>query len=153
MFGWLFLDGEEAFGEWTQTDSLYGSRHLAERMRSSGERGKLDAFILLDMVGDRNLNLMRDLNSTGWLNEMVREVAARQGLSRVFSGSQGPIEDDHVPFARIGVPVVDLIDFDYGPNNSFWHTAEDTPDKLSAQSLQAVGRIVLGTIDALAKRK
>jgi glutaminyl-peptide cyclotransferase len=151
---WLaFLDGEEAFGEWTATDSLYGSRHLAERLRASGERRKLDAFILVDMIGDRNLDLLRDLNSTGWLNEMVREVAAAQGLSRVFGNFQTAIEDDHMPFAGMGVPVVDLIDFNYGPDNSFWHTAEDTPDKLSARSLQAVGRIVLGTIDALAKRK
>jgi len=124
---WLaFFDGEEAFGEWTASDSLYGDRHL---------------------------DLLRDLNSTGWLNEMVREVAAVQGLSRVFGDFQTAIEDDHMPFARIGVSVVDLIDFNYGPDNSFWHTAQDTFDKLSARSLQAVGRIVLGTIDALAKRK
>jgi len=151
---WLaFLDGEEAFGEWTASDSLYGSRHLAERLRASGEHRKISAFILADMIGDRNLDLLRDLNSIGWLNEMVREVAAAQGLSRVFGDFQTAIEDDHMPFAGIGVPVVDLIDFNYGPDNSFWHTAQDTPDKLSARSLQAVGRIVLGTIDALAKRK
>jgi hypothetical protein len=151
---WLaFLDGEEAFGEWTAADSLYGSRHLAERLRASGQHRKLDAFILVDMIGDRNLDLLRDLNSAGWLNEMVREVAAAQGLSRVFGNFQTAIEDDHMPLAGIGVPVVDLIDFNYGPDNSFWHTAQDTPDKLSARSLEAVGRIVLGTINALAKRK
>ena len=151
---WLaFFDGEEAFGEWTANDSLYGSRRLAERLHDSGEHRKISALILVDMIGDRHLDLLRDLNSTGWLNEMVREVAAVQGLSRVFGDFQAATKDDHMPFANIGVPVVDLIDFNYGPDNSFWHTAQDTLDKLSARSLQAVGRIVLGTIDALAKRK
>lgn len=150
---WLvFFDGEEAFRDWTDTDSVYGSRHFAERIRNSGEYRSVAAMILVDMIGDKDLDMLRELNSTGWLNETVRDVAAQQKLSRVFSDTAESIEDDHVPFARIGLPVVDLIDFTYGPNNSYWHTAQDTMDKLSPKSLEAVGRIVLGTIDALAKR-
>ncbi len=152
---WLaFLDGEEALaGEWTDADSLHGSRHMAERLRASGVHRKLAAVMVVDMVGDRDLDLLRDLNSTGWLNEMVRDVAAQLRLSHAFSEKAMPIGDDHLPFSRIGLPVVDLIDFNYGPDNSYWHTAQDTPDKLSAKSLEAVGRVVLGTMDALAKRK
>ncbi len=148
-----FLDGEEALGgAWTAADSLHGSRRMAERLRGSGEYRRLEAVIVVDMVGDRNLDLLRDLNSTGWLNELVRDQAAQLRLSRVFGEFATAIEDDHVPFSRIGLPVVDLIDYNYGPDNSFWHSAQDTPDKLSAKSLEAVGRIVLGTITALGKR-
>lgn len=151
---WLaFLDGEEALVEWSASDSLYGSRHMAERLRASAEHRKIYAVVLVDMAGDKNLDLLRDLNSTGWLNEMVRDVAAGLGLAGSFGDTTTPIEDDHIPFSRIGLPVVDLIDFNYGPNNSYWHTSKDTPDKLSARSLEAVGRIVLGTLDALSKRK
>lgn len=152
---WLaFLDGEEALaGQWTATDSLHGSRHMAERLRASSEHRRLSAVIVVDMVGDRDLDLLRDLNSTGWLNEMVRDVAAQMRLSHVFGDTTDRVEDDHLPFSRIGLPVVDLIDLNYGPDRSYWHTAQDTPDKLSAKSLEAVGRIVLGTIAALEKRK
>jgi len=152
---WLaFLDGEESVGgQWTASDSLHGSRRMAERLRASGAHRKLSAVIIVDMVGDRDLDLLRDLNSTGWLNELVRDVAAQLRLTSVFGSYTTPVEDDHLPFSRIGLPVVDLIDLNYGPDNSYWHSPQDTPDKLSAKSLEAVGRIVLGTIDALGKRK
>lgn len=151
---WLaFLDGEEPLGgQWTAADSLHGSRRMAERMRAAGEHRRLAAVIVVDLVGDRDLDLLRDLNSTGWLNELVRDVAAQLRLNHVFGDRTIAIEDDHIPFSRIGVPVVDLIDLNYGPQNSFWHSPHDTPDKLSANSLEAVGRIVLGTITALGKR-
>ena len=149
-----FLDGEESLGRrWTQADSLYGSRRMAERLRAAGEHRRLSAVLVVDMVGDRDLDLLRDLNSTGWLNELVRDVAQQLGQAHAFGDRTTAVEDDHVPFSRIGLPVVDLIDMNYGPNNSFWHSAEDTPDKLSARSLQAVGRIVLGTIAALEHRE
>lgn len=151
---WLtFMDGEEPLVQWTANDSLYGSRRMAEQLRASGEHRGMAAVIIVDMVGDRELDLLRDLNSTGWLQELVRDVAAQLKLSHVFGKQTTAVEDDHIPFARIGLPVVDLIDYNYGPGNSYWHTAQDTPDKLSAKSLEAVGRIVLGTITALAKRQ
>lgn len=153
---WLvFLDGEEAFQEWSDADSLYGSRHCAEELRKSGDYRKVSAVIIVDMIGDKDLDLLRDLNSTGWLNETVRNVAAKLNLKSAFGDMSMAIEDDHLPFARIGLPVVDLIDFTYGGNDSpgpYWHTAQDTLDKLSPKSFDAVGRIVLGTIDALGNR-
>ncbi len=152
---WLvFMDGEEPLaGDWTAADSLHGSRHMAERLRASGEHRKLAAVIVVDMVGDRDLDLLRDLNSTGWLNELVRDVAARMKLAGAFGEKAHHIEDDHIPFSRIGLPVVDLIDYNYGPDNSYWHSPQDTADKISARSLESVGRIVLGSIAELGKRK
>ena len=150
---WLaFFDGEEPLRDWTRTDSLYGSRRMAGQFRAAGTHRNIAAVVIVDMIGDRDLDLLRDLNSTGWLNEMARDVAGRLTLT-VFGDMTTSVEDDHVPFAAIGLPVIDLIDLNYGPNNSYWHTAQDTPDKLSAESLTAVGRLVLGLIDAIARRK
>ena len=124
---WLvFLDGEEAFREWTDTDSLYGSRHMAEQFKRNGTAKQIGAFILLDMIGDAGLGILQDSNSTGWLRDDVWKTAARLGYSRNFLSTGTAMEDDHVPFLQAGIPAVDLIDFDYGPNNSYWHTAYDT---------------------------
>jgi Zn-dependent M28 family amino/carboxypeptidase len=150
----IFHDGEEAQGEeWTSRDSLHGSKRMAARLRDSGAVSKVVAMINVDMVGDKRLDLLYDENSTGWLNALVREVAAAKGLADAFGPSRTAIEDDHMPYLAAGIPAVDLIDFHYGPNNSYWHTDKDTLDKLSAASLEKVGRIVLATIEALAKRK
>ena len=150
----VFLDGEEAYaGEWTAADSLYGSKYLARSLRESGEAPKVAAVINLDMIGDKNLDILYDTNSSGWLNTMVRDVAAKLGLAKAFGTFRTEMDDDHMPFLASGIPAVDLIDLNYGPDNSYWHTEKDTTDKLSAVSLETVGKIVLGTIDAIAKRK
>lgn len=147
---WLvWLDGEEATVHWTDTDSLYGSRHLAQLWQQDGTAKKIKAFLLLDMVGDADLNIDRDTNSTVWLEDLVRDAAVRLGYQSHFFARQLAVEDDHLPFAKIGVPVADLIDFDYGYDNVFWHTPQDTVDKLSPNSLQIVGDTVLETIRAL----
>lgn len=144
---WLvWLDGEEAFQQWSATDSLYGSRHLAEKWQKDGTARKLKAFLLLDMVGDADLNIERDASSTPALLEVVGQAAARLGYQSHFFRREIPLEDDHVPFARIGVPAADLIDFDYGYGNAFWHTPEDTLDKLSPRSLEIVGNVVLESV-------
>lgn len=146
-----FLDGEEAqAGEWTAADSLYGSKRMARQLQASGKASQVAAVIVVDMVGGKNLNLLRDRNSTGWLNDMVREVAAGLRLEKVFGTTETHIEDDHLPFLAIGLPAVDLIDF--SSQETYWHTEKDTTDKLSAASLETAGRIVLCTIDAVAKR-
>jgi len=151
---WLvFLDGEEAFREWTATDSVYGSRHFAEQLKAIGTVPQIGAFILLDMIGDANLDILRDSNSTPWLQDLVWKVAGRLGYSRYFLNTGGPIEDDHIPLLKAGVPSVDVIDLDYGPNQAYWHTAQDTIDKLSAQSLQVVGEVVLETVAELDRNK
>jgi Zn-dependent M28 family amino/carboxypeptidase len=147
---WLvWLDGEEAFKQWTATDSTYGSRHLAEKWQKDGTTKKLKAFILLDMIGDADLNIERDSNSTPALLGVIQQAATRLGYQSHFFAREDPVEDDHLPFARAGVPVADLIDFDYGYNNAFWHTPEDRLDKLSPRSLEIVGNVVLESVRVL----
>jgi len=147
---WLaWFDGEEAFDKWSATDSLYGSKHLAEKWKSDGTAKKIRALILLDMIGDADLNIDRDGNSDQKLLDLIHESAAQLGYQSFFFSRELAIEDDHLPFKNIGVPVADLIDFDYGYNNSFHHTPQDTLDKLSPKSLQIVGDVVLATIQRL----
>jgi glutaminyl-peptide cyclotransferase len=142
----LWTDGEEAFVKWTDTDSLYGTRQLAQKWQQDGTANKIKALILVDMIGDADLDIQRDTNSAPWLTATVQQAATNLGYQSHFFQRTIAIEDDHIPFAKIGVPVVDLIDFDYGYNNVFHHTPEDTIDKLSPQSLAITGDVVLETI-------
>ena len=148
---WLvFFDGEEALGEWSDTDSVYGSRHLVDRLSSEGQLSRVKAMILVDMIGDRDLDIRRDTSSAGWLTDLVWREARQLGYSRYFPDQFVPVGgDDHFPFINAGVPAVDLIDFDYGPGNRYWHTAQDTVEHCSAQSLEIVGRVVLASLDTL----
>ncbi|MGH9463467.1 MAG: M28 family peptidase, partial [Vicinamibacteria bacterium] len=150
---WLvLLDGEEAIVDWSDDDSLYGSRHLASRLEATGEIGKVGAFLLVDMVGDRELGIVREMRSTPWLQDLVWAEAQRLGHGEHFLESRMYIDDDHLPFAQRGVPVIDLIDFEYGPVNTYWHSPEDTLDKLSAASLSAVGETLLGVLPEVDRR-
>jgi Zn-dependent M28 family amino/carboxypeptidase len=147
---WLaWFDGEEAMREWSDKDSTYGSKHLAAKWSKDGTLKKVKALLLLDMVGDTDLNIERDPNSTPWLEDVIYKAATDLGYQSHFFARTMPMEDDHVPFGRAGVPVADLIDFNYGPNHSYWHTSQDTLDKLSPQSLEIVGSVVLQTIRLL----
>jgi len=147
---WLvWLDGEEAVRKWSETDSLYGSRHLAEKWQKDGTSSQVKAFLLADMIGDADLNIDRDQNSTPWLEEMVYHAASSLGYQSHFFARSLAIEDDHIPFAKAGVPVADLIDFDFGYNNVFWHTTQDTLDKLSPKSLEITGDVLLETVQLL----
>lgn len=145
----VFFDGEEAVKDWTATDSLYGSRHVAERWQKDGTNGRLLALINVDMIGDRDLHIVSELYSSESLRRLVWQVAAQVGEARKFDGAELAIEDDHAPFLRMGVRALDLIDFDYGPNHSWWHTQQDTMDKLSAGSLQSVGKVLIETLKRL----
>jgi glutaminyl-peptide cyclotransferase len=145
----VFFDGEEAVHDWTATDSLYGSRHLAANWLADGSLSHLKALINVDMIGDKDLDILNDGNSSSMLREMVQKAAANLGYAKYFRTDANGIEDDHRPFADVGVNVLDLIDFDYGPNQAYWHTAKDTIDKLSAQSLQIVGDVVLQLVKDL----
>ncbi|HXF06258.1 MAG TPA: M28 family peptidase [Blastocatellia bacterium] len=138
-----FFDGEEAFVNWTQADSKYGSRHLVARLEGERKLEKVKAMILLDMIGDKDLELKRDGYSTPWLVDIIWAAARELGYEKHFSSSETFIDDDHIPFLDKGVPAVDLIDFNYGLFNRYWHTAEDTLDKLSPRSLKIVGDTVL----------
>jgi glutaminyl-peptide cyclotransferase len=150
---WLaFFDGEEAFDKWSDKDSLYGSKDLAARWKKDGTAKQIKAFVLLDMIGDADLNIDRDANSTRWLADLALEAAKNTGNDKLFFNRYTAIEDDHVPFAAAGVPVLDLIDLDYGPNNSYHHSPQDTVDKLSAKSMQVVGDATLELIRLLNQR-
>jgi glutaminyl-peptide cyclotransferase len=147
---WIaWFDGEEAFQTWSATDSLYGSKHLAEKWKADGTAKKVRALILLDMIGDADLNVDRDGNSDQKLLDLIYDAATQLGYQSHFFARDLAIEDDHLPFKNIGIPVADLIDFDYGYNNSFHHTSEDTLDKLSPKSLQIIGDVVLAAIQKL----
>src|SRR5664279_1427567 len=148
----LWTDGEEAFVKWTATDSLYGTKHLAERWQKDGTVKNIKAFILLDMIGDADLDIQRDTNSTVWLTNLVYQAASTLGYQSHFFQQTTTLEDDHIPFAKIGVPVVDIIDIDYGYANAYHHTTQDTLDKLSPKSLQIVGDVVLQTIQLVNQR-
>jgi Zn-dependent M28 family amino/carboxypeptidase len=149
---WLVWDdAEEAVKTWTDADSLYGIRHLAEKWEADGTLKKIKAFLLADMIGDADLNIERDTSSTPWLEEVVYEAATRLGYQSHFFARTMEVSDDHLPFMRRGVPSADLIDFDYGYDNVFWHTPQDTVDKLSPKSLEIAGDTILETVGILDK--
>ena len=147
---WLvFFDGEEAFKEWSDSDSTYGSRHLAAKWENDGTLRRIKAFIILDMIGDKDLDIQRDSNSTGWLLDLIQHAAAKTGDQSYFFQEQTTDSDDHLPFVKRGVPSADIIDLNYGYQNAYWHTAQDTMDKISAKSLTIVGNTMLETIRLL----
>ena len=153
---WLVWDdAEESIKPDTEIpfeeDALYGIKHLAEKWQADGTLKKIKSFLLADMIGDADLNVDRETNSTPWLEDVVYEAATRVGYQSHFFARTLPVEDDHLPFVKRGVPSADLIDFTYGYNNVFWHTTQDTVDKLSPKSLQIVGTVVLETLRILDK--
>jgi len=144
---WLvFFDGEEAFQTWSESDSTYGSRHLAAKWGRDGTLSKIKAFMLADMIGDKDLDIQRESKSTAWLVDLVRQAAHKYGYDRYFFQTEEAVEDDHLPFVERGVASIDVIDLDYGPNNAYHHTAQDTMDKISARSLTIDGDVFLETI-------
>ncbi len=150
---WLLLDdGEEAIRSWSSSDSLYGTRHLAAKWAQDGTLGQIKAFLLADMIGDKDLNIDHDDNSTPWLLEMLKTAARDTGHSAYVFKNETAVEDDHLPFKQRGVPVLDIIDLDYGPptrehpEGGYHHTALDTMDKLSPRSLQIAGDLFLEMI-------
>ena len=145
----VFFDGEEAVGDWTATDSLYGSRHLAAKWLADGTIRQIHAMINVDMIGDQQLDLLKNPNGSQTLTRLVWQIAAERGYEANFLNSSLAIDDDHMPFVNQGVNAIDLIDFNYGPNHSYWHTAADTMDKLSPRSFKIIGDVVVETIKRL----
>lgn len=135
----VFFDGEEAFENFTATDGLYGSRHFAEQLRASNEAKQFRGGFLFDMIGDKSLDVTLPPDSPPELAAKIFAAADVLKHRQHFTYFHGGITDDHAPLNEIGIPVIDLIDFDYPP----WHTAEDTLDKISAESLQIVGQVAL----------
>lgn len=144
----VFFDGEEAVGDWTETDSVYGSRHIADRWRRDGTLVRLKGLINLDMIGDKNLNIRQETNSTPFLRKLFWTTAAELGYQAYFPNEAIATEDDHIPFLKMGAPAIDIIDFDYPP----WHTDNDTMDKLSAKSLEIIGTVTLEVVHRLERQ-
>jgi glutaminyl-peptide cyclotransferase len=150
---WLvWTDGEEAVRSWSDSDSLYGTRHLAEKWEKDGTLKKIKALFVMDMIAAEDVNILRDDNSTPWLLDLIHTAAERGGYQSHFYALETPMEDDHLPFVKRGVPSADVIDMPYGYNDVFHHTAQDTMDKLSPKSLEIVGNTILETVHLLDQR-
>jgi Zn-dependent M28 family amino/carboxypeptidase len=151
-YWFVFLDGEEAIEHWSASDSLYGSRHFVEALRGSGKLPDVRAMVLLDMVGGGAPQFRPEANSTLWLRELAFSSADRLGYRNAFpSGGAIPVEDDHLPFLAAGVPAVDIIDFTPFLRG-YHHTALDTLDHCSPDTLTIVGRVMLATLAELERR-
>jgi len=155
---WLvFFDGEEAFcEEWDECgkpdapDNTYGSRQFVSRLRENNQLSRIRALILLDLMGSKNLELGRDTMSTKWLQDIVWRTARELGYTRYFvERSEGIGGDDHEPFLRAGIDSLDLIQLS---SYLYWHKADDTLDKVSAESMKVVGDVVLASLPKIAER-
>ncbi len=135
----IFFDGEEAYERFSKTDGLYGSRFFAEKARLAKRVQNYQGGIVWDMIGDRDLTITLPPDSPAHLAEGIFAAAEALKVRDHFTYFNEDILDDHTPFNEVGIPTIDLIDFDYPP----WHTAGDTMDKLSAESLQTVGAVTL----------
>jgi Zn-dependent M28 family amino/carboxypeptidase len=144
----VFFDGEEAVVDWSDEDSRYGSRHDVERRSKAGILSQLKALVLVDMIGDKNLDIQKEAQSTSWLTTLIWNNAHALGYNREFPNESQTIEDDHLPYLSAHVPAVDLIDFDY-PD---WHKQSDTLDKVSGESLKKVGDAVYASLPEIDRR-
>jgi len=146
-----FVDGEECMENYSITDGLHGSRRLAKQLSGKYGTANILAVILLDMIGDSDLTVTVPQNSSPWLIQRLFDAAREEDAREKFS-LYGPILDDHVPFAELGVPAIDIIDFQYGSSarmNDYWHTEQDSIDKVSAESLELIGRITVRMVNSL----
>jgi glutaminyl-peptide cyclotransferase len=148
----LFLDGEEAFGEW-ESGNTFGSRHYVDAARKAGTLKEIGALVLVDMIGEKNPVFKREEASTPWLVDAIWSAARRLNRPE-FVAESTPVSDDHLPFLEAGIPAADIIDLDYPDEMTrrFWHTAEDTIDKCSPDSLKAVGDVLLAALPAIELR-
>jgi glutaminyl-peptide cyclotransferase len=153
------FDGEEAVcrtwdecGRPGAPDNTYGSRHYVDVAKKTGSLATLKAMILVDMIGDRNLEIKRDGYSTPWLTDAIWDSAKRLKLDSSFVPITSQVEDDHLAFLQAGVPSVDIIDLDRYAQQNLWHTAGDTLDAVSARSLQTVGDVLLAALPLIETR-
>jgi glutaminyl-peptide cyclotransferase len=154
---WLvWTDLEEAIHSFGGNDGLYGSRHLAEKLAANGMISRIRGLFLLDMIGDRELNVARETGSSGWLQNFIAQAANQLSYSRYFFQYETNIIDDHNSFIHVGIPAVDVVDAEYGRMGTrfdamgeFHHSNTDTMDKVSQRSLEVVGRTILLTVELL----
>jgi glutaminyl-peptide cyclotransferase len=148
----VFFDGEEAVVEWQGTDNTYGSRHMVAKMKADGTLNRIKAMILYDMIGDKALDLKRDGSSSAWMVEVIWNTAKQMGHGKYFLANDTGIADDHIPFRDAGIAAVDLIDFNYGADNSYWHTTADTLDKVSGESVKIVCDVAIKSLPEIFKK-
>jgi len=152
----LFTDGEESIGkDWTNEDSLYGTRHIAAKWSGDGTLGHIKALVLADMIGWKELNIDKETNSTPWLLDDLAKAGRDTGHSKYLFKESQAIQDDHLPFVQRGVPSLDVIDFEYGTAadpEAFHHTEQDTMDKLSVGSLQVSADLFVDLVKLINER-
>jgi Zn-dependent M28 family amino/carboxypeptidase len=144
----VFFDGEEAVRQYSDEDGLWGSKFFVEDLKGKNQVGQVKAMVLLDMIGDKNLNV----TVNGSLIPQAFDASRAAGFRDYFAYGGNGMLDDHVPFMRAGIPAVDLIDFEFGSKpglNDYWHTEKDTLDKISSHSLEIVGKTALRLIELL----
>jgi Zn-dependent M28 family amino/carboxypeptidase len=162
-YRFVFFDGEEAFcGEWDECknpnpadpatplpDNTYGSRHYVAQAIEKNELSRIKAMILLDMTGYKELKLGRADLSTAWLQDVIWQAAKQLDYDQFVNTVEGVGDDDHSPFLKAGIDAVDLIQLSTFP---YWHTKEDTLDKVSAKSLKIVGDTVIASLPKIEER-
>ena len=148
-----FFDGEEGIRGYIKNDGLHGSRHYCKKIKSSGFSKKCKAMILLDMVGDKDLNYTIPVNSSSYLKSKLKKSSEKLGLTDIVQFSTKLfIIDDHIPFMKIGIPSINLIDFEYGSKpqlNNYWHTSNDNIKNINAESLEITGRLTLELLNQI----
>jgi glutaminyl-peptide cyclotransferase len=149
-YRFIFFDGEESIEEgMTERDGLYGSKYHVLKLQQEENISDVRAMILLDMMGDKDLAINRDYNSSQDLWRLFVSCCQQLGYGDISRGAATSMYDDHVPFLEAGIRALDIIDFSYGPENSYWHTEEDTPDKVSIESMLKITHVVLCMIETL----
>jgi Zn-dependent M28 family amino/carboxypeptidase len=148
---WIaFFDGEEAMKHWSDSDSRYGSRQMAARLAASGDIKRIRAFLLADIVGGRTAQFPRESSSTPALVDLIWNTSAKLGYSAIFLNESTSAQDDHDSFLKRGVPAVDVIgDF---MNNGYWHTPQDSLDKISPKMLAVTGHVFLESVKQLQQK-
>jgi len=153
-YRFVFFDGEESIGKnMNERDGLYGSKEHVRGLKRDNLISNVHAMILLDMIGDKDPVISRDLNSSPELYTLFAACCQRLGYTNLCTGTDSYMYDDHVPFLGAGIPSLDLIDFDYGPNNSFWHTEKDTAENVSVKSIFKIVQVVASMLESLEKPK
>jgi Zn-dependent M28 family amino/carboxypeptidase len=142
----VFFDGEECFMEYNDNDGLFGSKHYVESLKDGGALERCKAAVILDMIGDKDLKITLPVDSHSVLFKAVMDAAGKERSSAKFSKYSQSILDDHMPFQRLGVPAIDIIDFEFGPSNSYWHTKADNLENISEESIGIVGNVALRLI-------
>jgi Zn-dependent M28 family amino/carboxypeptidase len=155
-YRFVFFDGEEAFCKsWSQCgtedapDNTYGSRRYVAQLAERGETKRVRALILLDMIGYTELSIPREALSTPWLVDIIWQTARELGYGAQFPDEEEPVEDDHIPFLQAEIPVADVIQLS---SYRYWHTPEDTLDKISPRSLQIVGETIIASLPRIEQR-